>query len=185
MEDALATWHMGPVIDAYRRQPWHGQVISQSVVGRWFGLTQTQLSRIENGHAPEEISKLVRWARLLGIPPELLWFKLADGKDASAPVAASSIREAIGVAEESVPDRAELGSEARNGLVRRDFVLLAAAVTSFLDVLGGLPPELPERAALGSRVDGETVTGLENMLLSYRQGRPGPGECLQAPFVEV
>jgi hypothetical protein len=76
MRHALATWHMGRVIDAYRHHPWHGQAIPQSVVGNWFGLTQTQLSRIENGRAPEEMSKLVRWVKLLGIPPELLWFKM-------------------------------------------------------------------------------------------------------------
>jgi hypothetical protein len=46
MRNALATWHMGRVIDAYRYHPWHGQVLKQSVVGNWFGLTQTQLSRI-------------------------------------------------------------------------------------------------------------------------------------------
>jgi hypothetical protein len=76
MRNALATWHMGRVIREYRHHPWHGQVLRQSVVGNWFGLTQTQLSRIENGRAPEEMSKLIRWATLLRIPPELLWFKM-------------------------------------------------------------------------------------------------------------
>jgi transcriptional regulator with XRE-family HTH domain len=92
MRNALATWHMGRVIDAYRHHPWHGQVLRQSVVGNWFGLTQTQLSRIESGRAPEEMSKLVRWAKLLGIPPELLWFKMpGDGSTslAKAPVVAA------------------------------------------------------------------------------------------------
>jgi hypothetical protein len=83
MRSALATWHMGRVIHVYRHHPWHGQVLKQSVVGNWFGLTQTQLSRIENGRAPEEMSKLVRWAKLLGIPPGLLWFKMpGEPKDA-------------------------------------------------------------------------------------------------------
>jgi len=87
MRDALDTWHMGRVIHAYRHHPWHGQVLRQSVAGDWFGLTQTQVSRIENGRAPEEISKLVRWARLLGIPPERLWFGLpGDASPAPAPV---------------------------------------------------------------------------------------------------
>jgi transcriptional regulator with XRE-family HTH domain len=57
-------------------------------VGNWFGLTQTQLSRIENGRSPEEMSKLIRWATLLGIPPELLWFKMpADGSMPATEVA--------------------------------------------------------------------------------------------------
>lgn len=81
MRDALATLHMGRVIYAYRSHPWHGQVLKQSVVAGWFGLTQTQLSRIENGRAPEEISKLIRWAKLLSIPAELRWFKVPGDED--------------------------------------------------------------------------------------------------------
>ena len=89
MRSALATWHMGRVILAYRHHPWHQQVLKQSVVGNWFGLTQTQLSRIENGRAPEEMSKLVRWAKLLAIPPELLWFKMPG--DSSMPLAGARV----------------------------------------------------------------------------------------------
>jgi hypothetical protein len=90
MRDALATWHMGRVIYAYRIHPWHRQPLKQSVVGGWFGLTQTQLSRIENGRAPEEMSKLVRWARVLGVPAGLLWFKLPGGND-PGPAAAPAV----------------------------------------------------------------------------------------------
>ncbi|WFB09358.1 XRE family transcriptional regulator [Streptomyces sp. LX-29] len=39
-------------------------------------LTQAQLSRIENGAAPQELDKLIHWAKTLGIPSEHLWFKL-------------------------------------------------------------------------------------------------------------
>src|SRR6266700_1048854 len=46
MCDALATWHMGRVIYAYRVHPHHGRPLSQEVVGSWLGLTQAQLSRI-------------------------------------------------------------------------------------------------------------------------------------------
>jgi transcriptional regulator with XRE-family HTH domain len=78
MRDALATWHMGRVIHAYRSHPFHGRVLSQELVGSWLGLTQAQLSRIENGRAPEELTKLLRYAQILGIPGKLLWFKLPD-----------------------------------------------------------------------------------------------------------
>jgi transcriptional regulator with XRE-family HTH domain len=84
MHDALATWHMGRVVFAYRNHPWHGRPLSQDTVGGWLGLTQAQLSRIENGRAPEELSKLVRYAQILGIPGELLWFKLPDEADSGA-----------------------------------------------------------------------------------------------------
>ena len=81
MRDALATWHMGRVIFAYRTHPWHPRPLSQETVGNWLALTQAQLSRIENGRAPEELTKLVCWARTLSIPGELLWFKLPDETD--------------------------------------------------------------------------------------------------------
>jgi transcriptional regulator with XRE-family HTH domain len=76
MCDALATWHMGRVVFAYRHHPHHPQTLPQELVGTWLGLTQAQLSRIENGRAPEELSKLIRYSQILGIPAELLWFDL-------------------------------------------------------------------------------------------------------------
>lgn len=91
MRDALATWHMGRVIYAYRTHPWHGLPLKQSVVGSWFGLTQTQLSRIENGRAPEELSKLIRWAEVLRIPAELLWFKMPGDGGTERPSAAAPL----------------------------------------------------------------------------------------------
>ena len=87
MRDALATWHIGRVIFAYRTHPWHPRPLSQEIVGNWLGLTQAQLSRIENGRAPEELSKLVCWAKILGIPGELLWFKLPDEVDGTTSAA--------------------------------------------------------------------------------------------------
>ncbi|WP_280270926.1 XRE family transcriptional regulator [Nocardia wallacei] len=83
MRDALATWHMGHVLHAYRTHPFHGRALPQELVASWLELTQAQLSRIEKGTAPEHLSKLTRWAQRLGIPHELLWFKLpeADTRD--------------------------------------------------------------------------------------------------------
>ncbi|MGH7868997.1 MAG: hypothetical protein ACREP9_15515, partial [Candidatus Dormibacteraceae bacterium] len=91
VRDALATWHMGRVIHAYRTHPYHGKPLPQAVVGNWFGLTQTQLSRIEKGKPPEELSKLIRWAQLLGIPGELLWFKLPGQQRELVLVQAASV----------------------------------------------------------------------------------------------
>lgn len=85
MRDALATWHMGRVIYAYRTHPHHGRQLSQETVGSWLGLTQAQLSRIENGRAPEELTKLIRYAQILGIPARLLWFALPDSPHKSLP----------------------------------------------------------------------------------------------------
>jgi transcriptional regulator with XRE-family HTH domain/tetratricopeptide (TPR) repeat protein len=76
MRDALETWHMGRVIYAYRTHPWHPRPLSQELAGNWLGLTQVQVGRIEKGRAPEELTKLIAWAKILGIPGDLLWFRL-------------------------------------------------------------------------------------------------------------
>jgi transcriptional regulator with XRE-family HTH domain len=78
MQHALATRHIGRIIYVYRTHPWHGRQLSQDVVAGWLGLTQPQLSRIESGRAIEDLGRLIPHARALGIPRELLWFKLPD-----------------------------------------------------------------------------------------------------------
>jgi hypothetical protein len=83
MSEALASWHMGNVISAYRNHPFYGGPVRQEFVGGWMGVTQAQLSRIENGAPIMDLTKLIRWARTLRIPADLLWFKLpgADRRD--------------------------------------------------------------------------------------------------------
>lgn len=77
LKAALADWHIGRVIRAYRLHPLHHQSIPQAVVAAWFDLTQAQLSRIENGPAVTDLARLIPMARALDIPDEFLWFKLA------------------------------------------------------------------------------------------------------------
>ncbi len=76
LRNALDRWHMGAVIAAYRNHPFHGSPLRQETVARWMGLTQAQLSRIENGPAMKDLDKLIQWAELLEIPARLLWFHL-------------------------------------------------------------------------------------------------------------
>jgi transcriptional regulator with XRE-family HTH domain len=79
MRDALANRHMGRAVYAYRTHPYHGQrPLSQELVSGWLGITQTQLSRIENGLPIRDLDRLIHWAQTLGIPAHLLWFKLPD-----------------------------------------------------------------------------------------------------------
>jgi transcriptional regulator with XRE-family HTH domain len=85
MRDALATWHMGKVLYAYRMHPYHGRLLPQELVAGWLNLTQAQLSRIESGKAPDVLSKLTHYSAVLGIPPELLWFKLSEQSPRSTP----------------------------------------------------------------------------------------------------
>jgi transcriptional regulator with XRE-family HTH domain len=118
MRDALATWHIGRVIYAYRTHPWHPRLLSQEVVGNWLGLTQAQLSRIENGRAPEELTKLVRWAQILGVPGELLWFNLpnewrAEVRSRVPPPRIATLPAVVGSQSVLLPADAEAGSANR------------------------------------------------------------------------
>jgi len=77
MQRALDTWHMGKVIAAYRVHPFHRRPLSQEVVAGWVGISQVQLSRIENGGPIRDLDRLEMWARTLQIPETLLWFRLS------------------------------------------------------------------------------------------------------------
>ncbi|WP_433578561.1 helix-turn-helix domain-containing protein [Nocardia brasiliensis] len=90
MRDALATWHMGRVIFAYRTHPFHSRPLPQEQVANWLELTQAQLSRIEKGAAPEQLSKLIRWAEVLGIPGTVLWFRLPGNVTQPLPASAGT-----------------------------------------------------------------------------------------------
>lgn len=81
MREALANWHMGQVIAAYRNHAYHGRPLPQELVAGWVGITQAQLSRIENGPPIKDLDRLIQWARTLGIPGHLLWFKLPEERD--------------------------------------------------------------------------------------------------------
>ncbi|WP_216896133.1 XRE family transcriptional regulator [Nocardia alni] len=98
MRDALSTWHLGRVIYAYRSHPFHGRQLPQELMANWLELTQAQLSRIEKGPAPEQLSKLIRWSETLGIPGELLWFKLPSVEQAAAPPSDTTPSDAMALA---------------------------------------------------------------------------------------
>lgn len=79
--DAFGAQHIGQVARAYRCHPFHASAygrdgLSQALLGGWLGLTQPQVSRIENGPPIRNLDTLAHWARVLRIPPGLLWFKL-------------------------------------------------------------------------------------------------------------
>lgn len=85
MREALDAWHIGHVFYAYRSHPWHRQPISQETLAGWLGLTQAQLSRVENGKPPQDLAKLTSWAHTLSIPEALLWFRLHRRPSIPAP----------------------------------------------------------------------------------------------------
>ncbi|MEU7532097.1 XRE family transcriptional regulator [Saccharothrix sp. NPDC042600] len=88
---ALAARDIGAVIRAYRRHPHHGRLIRQETVASWINLSSTRLSRIENGEAVHDLTKLTRWAQRLRIPQHRLWFQLPDASPDSSALAAQTV----------------------------------------------------------------------------------------------
>jgi transcriptional regulator with XRE-family HTH domain len=80
--------HMGKILAAYRRHPDHGVPISQETIGHWASMSQAQISRYETGGSDKQLDRLQFWARLLGIPEDLLWFSMPDGYGAPVSEAA-------------------------------------------------------------------------------------------------
>jgi len=85
MREAFASRHMGKVIRAYRCHPFHGRrPLPQDVVAGWVGVTQGQLSRVENGPTIVHLDRLMHWARVLRIPSSCLWFTFPEDDRAAA-----------------------------------------------------------------------------------------------------
>jgi hypothetical protein len=76
MRGALASRHIGRIIHAYRTHPYHGRVITQQAVAAWACCGQAHVSRTESGPLLHDLRRLAHWARVLRIPPRLLWFEL-------------------------------------------------------------------------------------------------------------
>jgi transcriptional regulator with XRE-family HTH domain len=89
MRSALETRDMGQVMRAFRQHPFHGQDISQETAAGWVGVSQSRLSRIENGEQLASLTKLMRWAHVLGMPEDVRWFQ-APGLVTDRPTLASA-----------------------------------------------------------------------------------------------
>jgi transcriptional regulator with XRE-family HTH domain len=42
----------------------------------WLNISQAQLARIERGRRIDDLGRLIQWAKIIRIPPDLLWFSL-------------------------------------------------------------------------------------------------------------
>ncbi|MGH7883829.1 MAG: helix-turn-helix domain-containing protein, partial [Candidatus Dormibacteraceae bacterium] len=76
--------HIGQVFRAYRYHPRHlkifGKALNQELLGRWLGLTQTQISKLENGKPEQNLKVLQSYAQALYLPSRMLWFALPGQK---------------------------------------------------------------------------------------------------------
>ncbi|SCE69579.1 hypothetical protein GA0070216_101415 [Micromonospora matsumotoense] len=90
VRQALASRHLGQVIRAYRCHPYHGRhALPQTVVAGWMGITQAQLSRLENGPPVVHLDRLAHWAQVLRIPAGHLWFELPGSRRPSSRASAA------------------------------------------------------------------------------------------------
>ncbi|GAA3049399.1 helix-turn-helix domain-containing protein [Actinokineospora globicatena] len=75
---------MGKAFRAYRNHPHHlrlfGKPLNQELLGRWLGLTQAQVSKAEKGKPELNLEVLRRYALVLQIPKDLLWFDFPGEK---------------------------------------------------------------------------------------------------------
>lgn len=91
---AFESQHIGKVFKAYRHHPRHlqlfGKALNQELLGRWLGLTQAQVSKIENGRPEQNLETLRNYAKILHLPQHLLWFDLPGQSRFSSPRPSSS-----------------------------------------------------------------------------------------------
>lgn len=75
---AFESQHIGKVIKVYRNHQRHlrtyGKALNQELMGRWLGITQAQVSKMENGKAEHNLQVLRAYAKILHIPQRFLWF---------------------------------------------------------------------------------------------------------------
>src|SRR4051812_37655889 len=75
---AFESQHIGKVFKAYRNHPRHlelfGKALNQELLGRWLGLTQAQVSKLENGKPEQNLEALRNYAKSLRLPQRMLWF---------------------------------------------------------------------------------------------------------------
>ncbi len=106
-QQAFAAQHIGWVSRAYRTHPHHYAVygpdgISQTLLGQWMGLRQPQISRIETGPPIRSLDTLAHWARMLRIPPRLLWFRMPGQTGQAVASQSGALSDTIGVDEGSL-----------------------------------------------------------------------------------
>jgi len=81
LKAAFESQHIGKVFKAYRNHPRHvevfGKTLNQNLLGRWLGLTQAQVSKLENGKPEHNLETLRHYAKTLHLPQRLLWFDLS------------------------------------------------------------------------------------------------------------
>ncbi|MEV2226019.1 helix-turn-helix transcriptional regulator [Nocardia vinacea] len=131
LRQALDARDIGKAIRAYRHHSHHGRHrINQEDMARWLSITQGHLSRIEQGRVRvTNLDTLSTYARILDVPPPLLWFELPlDRQDpATAPPRSSTV----------LPERLAVAISAPTEVQLADALLSTLSGHSVRDQLAG------------------------------------------------
>ncbi|MEV6603504.1 helix-turn-helix transcriptional regulator [Kutzneria sp. NPDC051319] len=180
MREALAARNIGAVMRAFRTHPHHPALISQETAALWVGLTQSQLCRTENNPRIVDLDKLVRWARVLRIPRDLLWFPMPE--DLTEPDDERLVDECLADSNAAAQDPAtDRGWSQMSPLTRRA-LLTRGAVAAALPVLS-LDEAQHVAAALDAArryLDGSVVEYFRRQLDKCKtdDGDQGPADTL-------
>ncbi|MGH3977913.1 MAG: hypothetical protein ACRDRZ_02755 [Pseudonocardiaceae bacterium] len=139
--EAFAAQHMGRVARAYRTHSHHYAVygpsgISQTLLGQWMGMRQPHVSRFETGPPIRDLNILVHWARVLRIPPKLLWFRLPEDKGQLAITEPATSQRAVATTNGVLESPAEIVAR-RAGL--QTSALTGELLTELEQFMTGLP----------------------------------------------
>jgi transcriptional regulator with XRE-family HTH domain len=91
MVDALSSGDLGRVVRAYRFHPFHGRHLPQSLVAGWMHVSQTSLSRIEQGKCRLTIDDINWFAAILGLSVALRWTPQLGAKEDVDPLSRRSL----------------------------------------------------------------------------------------------
>lgn len=179
---AFESQHIGKVFKVYRNHPRHRQVfgkaLSQSTLGRWLQLEQSQVSRIENSPDPEWNTQVVaQYARVLHIPEHLLWFDF-PGQSRNRLQKVRHQKSEIRGNGSSSELSTLLGWDMQDPTKRRTFLTQAAGAVGTVLALVDDPLDIASRRAIASRslsFDLETLEGLEQTTLGLRRAYRSAG----------
>jgi transcriptional regulator with XRE-family HTH domain len=140
-------------------------VLTQAKLGRWLGLTQGQVSRLERSAQPtNDLNKLDHWARALQIPERSLWFRLSQKPHLTY----SGSRVAYGL---------DYGSEAGGDVQRRKLLQHIQQLLQAMVASAAIAEDLafewfgtPSMSSSGTRAVGTTdVQGIREMTQAFRR----------------